>query len=270
MKTIHLGALALVAGIVGCSDGSDGVGSEDIDTRTIRADIRAEALSDSQTQLNVSLSQSTDTEQKIRLENADTLTATAGGTTTALSLKENSPEPVYVGMLSAGTAGTVITVNLQRTTPPSSEGLWIPIDRVDQPDFGDGFIDAPASTATLPTSFAISSPTAGTEFTTRGDIVTVTWTPNAANDMRLLHSTTCPAAPANNAVTTTGEISIDGDPGTTATTIAQLLGTQSGTSQKCSIQLDLIREANGTLDPAFRTGAIVGTQRRTVSITYSP
>lgn len=265
--------LLLVTAIVGlsaCSDGSDSTGSAEVDTRTLRADIRAEGMTASQTDVAVSLSLSSDSEQKIKLENGDKLTATTGSETINLSLKQNSLQPVYIGSLKTGIAGTEVTVNLQRTTPPSDDGFWFPSEQVAKPDFGEFFIDAPESKASLPADFAISTPAAATEYSSSSDIVALSWTPSASgNDMRLLHTTTCPPEPDSKAISLSSEIAVSDDTGSQAVPIIELLSTQ-GTATKCSIQLDLIREASGTLDPAYRTGSIVGTQRRTVTITYSP
>lgn len=262
--------ITAIAGLSACSDGSDSTGSAEVDTRTLRADIRAEGMSASQTDISVSLSLSSDSEQKIKLENGDILTAAAGSETINLSLKKNSLEPVYVGSLGTGTAGTEVTVNLQRTTPPSDDGFWFPSEQITKPDFGEFFIDAPASKASLPADFAISTPAAATEYNSAADTVALSWTPSASgNDMRLLYDTTCPPEPDSQAISLSGEVSLSDDTGSQAVPVIELLSTH-GISSKCSIQLDLIREASGTLDPAYRTGSIFGTQRRTVTITYSP
>jgi|GEM_PF-6440618 len=259
-----------IAGIAACSDGSDSTGSAEQDTKNIRADIRAEALSASSTVLDVSLSIASDTDQKIKLENGDQLSASAGGETIQLSLKENSVKPVYVGTLSTGADSTVITVALKRTTPPSDAGIPFPSEQISKPDFDEIFIDAPNSVATLPASFTVSTPAAATEFTSALSTVPLAWTPSGSgDDMRLLYSTTCPPSPANNATSISGELVISGDTGSQAVPMIDLLSTQ-GTSKKCSIQLDVIREASGALDTAYRTGSIFGTQRRTVTIIYSP
>jgi hypothetical protein len=178
----------------------------------------------------------------VELSPGDTLTASAGALSTTMTPGTFLDADAYQATLAVNTGGTVVTIAYTRADPQ---------------------ISASNTAATLPEELAITSQTSGTDSYSRaGSPIAITWTGSGQTDPLSYEVVgTCIA-------TASGSISPDNGSFTIpAGTIQALSGS---TTQSCSIQIQLLRSRQGTLDAAFGNGDVTASQVRAADALSTP
>ncbi|AKT38154.1 hypothetical protein [Chondromyces crocatus] len=136
----------------------------------------------------------------------------------------------------------------------------------------DGYVQAPGSRVVLPLPFTITGPVQTNEDTLvlqSSDALPLTWEPALGDDaMAWSVSGTC-AGDDGEESSVFREFSISHDEGDLALSVLDF-GLPAG--KRCELVLDLLRQADGLVDPAFMPGASVvrGRQVRSLSLVVEP
>lgn len=228
-------------GWLGFLAGCESVKSGDVATSAIWADFSATSEGEgthAQAILRVG-GESSNT--YVELEGGDTLSATVGEETIDLTLIALGELKVYVADFAADEADTPVRFAFARTVD-------------------DG---APASTTSIPTPFAITSPAADAAYSRTQDAIPVSWEPSGSTDnvwIRLRSDCILDA-----------EVSVDGDPGAYTFEAGSLEPIESQEGESCEAELLVERRRYGDLDPGFTTGGTVyAAHARTVRLRLDP
>ncbi len=122
---------------------------------------------------------------------------------------------------------------------------------------------APDSACTLPQPLELTSPVADDVYSRTTDDLTVTWTPDAEQDLvRIIVQGDC---------IWRQEIDVEGDPGTYVITAGSIDPIDDNDPQACDATVTIQRRRSGDLDAGFgQGGTIFGIQERTVGIRSDP
>jgi hypothetical protein len=221
--------------------------SENHSTEAIDADMRVIASNNHETEVTVELTIDTfPSPTHIILTGDDRLDATADGHTERLDRDGNHYEATF----DTAEGGTEFRILFKR--------------EVDD--------DARNSTVILPEPFDISEPLNDALITGAGP-VSVSWDPAGnAPHMWLQAYADCRSSSSGTVPLTGPRISLDDASGSTAETMADLLGVNdlSSYDQGCTCTVRIRRENDGHLDHRFHDGDIIAQQRREVSFRYQP
>ena len=213
----------------------------------------------------------------IRLEEGDTLTATANFETIDLAIRDESEaEPVYIGKFSTDMSGQTLLLSIRKVNPPP--GIeWFPTDDSPSPNFY--YIDAQNTTIVLPQSFAVSNPIYSVndpadtsddsiqEFQIGVDSVDIIWAPSGfADAFHIFDFAQCQGGTAG------GELTLTGDPGSVTYTADDFLFQPAPAGESCRIGISMVREVtSGAIDPALSANTSVLAQYlRVIAIQYVP
>jgi hypothetical protein len=233
-------AVSCFAGVAaaGCTT----LASSDLKTAGMSAQMTVVSDDSQQTTVTAWLHVDNNLTDFVTLSSGDTLSATAGTQTQAMTEDDVLNDVSYGTTFSSeNAANTVYVVALKRAADTS----------------------APNSTCNLPAPFQITAPAAGVSLSRSTDI-SVSYGPGGTNDaVSYTLSGSCIEGP-------TGE-SVNGDPGTftiSHTTITTPAGTSP--SQPCQATLNVKRTRTGTIDPAYGSGGDIScTQSRSVTFTLT-
>ena len=178
----------------------------------------------------------------VELSPGDTLTASAGALSMAMTPGTFLDAAAYQATLAVNTGGTVVTIAYARAAPQ---------------------VDAPDTAATLPEAFSITSQTSGTDSYSRASSpIPITWSGAGQTDpLSYEVAGTCIA-------TASGPISPDNGSFTIpAGTVQALSGSET---QSCSISIQVLRSRQGMLDAAFGDGDVTASQVRQVMALSAP
>lgn len=233
-------------------------------------DTRADDDGDLRTVVSVALAdRSGDEVVPILLAEGDTLVARVGGQSVPLERLPDTQEgesAVYEAAFQPDISGEAVEVFLDRNTIPAS-GNWFPVNDSPEPDF-EGLLVNATSSIELMEDFSINSPDDDEEFLVDDATqVTITWTPaDVADNRRLLYATSCGSG------LSTGEVDVDGDAGMVTVDLNTFLEDQPDPEAgECEIQLLVIGEVSGSVDPVLSDASVIrASHRRSVSIRSVP
>lgn len=232
---VALSALSGAFALVGCA--SD-VGSHEVKTSRIRADIEVLSSGAGTTQVTTVLREGNSATTYLYLTNEDELTATIGDDSQVLSEKERGDFHEYEAEFS-GDDAVEVTVDFNR---------------------GEEDDDALGSTVTLPEPFFLSfADIEDDDDVMRGTDVTVGWDNEAAGRVKWSVEGDCIRS-------SEGETTDDG-----AFTIPAEEIEGSGTDdESCTVTVRVERKTEGSLASEFNKGGIVGIQRRAITFYSLP
>ena len=236
-KTLSLTLPALLA-LPSCA--AESVGSDDVLTDGIYAEMRAEATEDG-TRATATLRVGGSTSNTyVMLTGEDSLSASAGGETEDMSRQNIGDRYYYTADFDANGEDTVVTFRFARS-----------ID--------DG---APDSHCTLPSPMTIEAPADGSNFSRMEQDVEIAWdTSGSSQPITLSIEGDC-----FNHLT----LSFEDDPGSHTIT-AGTLESSADPATACVATIKVSRSNNGTLDPGFgEGGSVVCTQTRTATFRSDP
>ena len=211
--------------ILGC----ESVKSNDLKTSGLYAELEADAPGGGRLNVKATFTLGPGSLTYLEFTPSDSLTATVGKTTRAMSRKAAFGTTWYEAGFETDAAGAPVRVALAREADTSAR----------------------ESSVTLPASLEFSSPQAEARFP-RSAGVSVTWT--GAGEADLLQLT------ARGSCIQPVELELTEDTGTQ--TLAPFVASTSNESNTCSVELTLVRRRLGTVDPAYGKGGVF---RATVS-----
>ena len=219
------------------------VNSKDLKTSGITADITIDGSS-SQTSVTAFLSTGSGLgADPVNLDPGDTL-STSDGTNSQVMVKASN--------------GKYITSFPGNTSKPYTVSLTRNAD-----------VDAPNTAVTLPAPFTINSPTANQTFVSNAPIP-LTWSPAAGSGtLKTNHSVDCTDNTGATLSSNSASYTIS-NTGNTSITLSMPTPSPGTTLASCSAIITLKLSTNGTVDPAYGSGSIVGRQTRSVSILVTP
>jgi hypothetical protein len=236
-------ACAIVAGSSGCTS----IQSSDLKTAGMTATMTVAADGTGSTKATVALNVDNNPTDFVSLSSGDSLTATAGGSASrSLSQDTVLGEIDYVASFSGeGGTGTPYLVAFNRSTETS----------------------APVSECTLPEPFEIVQPAPGASFSRSASDLTIAYAPaGSADAMSYSVQGSC--------VSQVSGQTVAGDPGVIVIPKGTLVAASSGQggaqSGACQVSITVVRQRQGTLDPHFAGGTIVGEQVRGVMVGSVP
>ena len=227
---------AVTVSLGGC--GCETVKSTDIKTSGLYADLKADAAGGGQVKVKATLTLGSGSLTFLELSPGDTLTATVGLTSRAMSRTSLFGSTWYEANFDGDAANTAVKISLLRAS-----------------DTG-----APESAVTLPMPFAFSQPVTG-QASSRSAGMTVTWTNgNQSDPMRLSASGSCIQPVDVPTFSDTGTHSLPA--------FASANGSETKT---CDVSLTLVRTRSGSVDAAYgKGGAFEATVTRTLTISSTP
>lgn len=219
--TNRLAVAVVVLTFAGCT--CETVGSKDIKTSGLYADLEATASGNGKTSVKATLTLGKGSLTFLELSSGDTLTATSGTTSKAMSRASLFGSTWYETELPGDGANMDVKVALTRAADTS----------------------APTSVVTLPAPFSLSTPTAGQKFSRAGAPVFVSWQgAGQPDEMRLGVSGSC--------IDSIPEAALSGDSGQHT---LPALKAKSGEEQKsCDVVITMKRVRHGQVDPAYGKG----------------
>jgi len=232
---IALSALCGAFAVVGCA--SD-VGSDEVKTSRIRADIEVLANGTGDTKVTTVLREGNSSTTYLYLTGDDELTATIGENTKTLIEDETGDYHEYEAEF-AGEGAEAVTVDLTR---------------------GVNDDDALGSIVTMPEPFRISfTDIDADDEVERGTDLTVEWDNEVAGRVKWSVEGDCIDSRGGE-TDDDGSFTIPSD---------EILGSGSD-DESCTVTVRVSREEEGTLSSAFNTGEIVGIQRRQIDFRSVP
>jgi len=250
-------AAAASAAIAGCtSKGSSdgGEGGAPIATRDMHLSATIEAADDRSAVIGVSLHDGeTFLRTEYQLTGGDTLTACIAAQCARLARDRQLPltGEDYEAALQY-LPETAYTISYSRTADAS----------------------APASVVTLPVAFAILSPPSGLSVTD-GDMVTVEWSPESTDPVRLSYEVKCTHEDGEQ-TNYIGTYARGAAAGSKVVDVDNLLSSvaifadTAARVARCALLVEIAHERSGTVDAAFAGGRIVGRVTRSVTLDYTP
>jgi hypothetical protein len=237
MRVSTMLTLALMA-LPACAES---VGSDDVLTDGMYAELRAEASEDGIRATATLRVGGASSNTYVKLTGSDSLTATAAGETEEMTAQNNGGNVFrYTADLDATAEDTVVVFRFDRS-----------ID--------DG---APSSRCTLPRPMVIEAPVDGDVFRRADDDLVITWDTSGSNQPIELT--------VEGACFDDLQVSLEDDPGT-YTIQAGTLASAGDPPSACEATVALSRRNNGTLDPGFGEGGlVVCSQVRTTTFRSDP
>lgn len=241
--------LAAAAGLLSlCALGNlacEQVSSEDVLTSGVYANIVAEADGDGSTQVSTSLRVGGALSNTfLDLSEGESITATSGTEEKTLARVSVLGAISYVGTFPGDEADKPFTVAWNRA---------------------EGYVSAPSTTITMPASFTLTAPVAGTTFSRANDDLVVSWDGSGTTDEMFWEviTSTCAREMKTNGITN--------DPGTFTITAGTLTSIEGHEGETCDTTLVLLRRRMGAIDAAYGEGGwVVGRHVRTVTFSSAP
>ena len=171
----------------------------------------------------------------LNLVGDDRLTATIDGTERAMGEVELLDVISYTATFDEDAADTAVTFALERSI-----------------DAG-----APSSTVTLPAPFTAQGPASGS----RGEDLQITFSAASQDPMAWEVHGPCVTAAQGTVPTAAESVTIGAD---------MIVAVGGQEAETCDIEVTVTATRQGTLDPAFEGGTIVGEQARTVTVSSTP
>lgn len=228
---------AAAAAVLGCTD----LQSSKLQTSGMTASLSVTANGAGSTTASAELNVDTNLTDFVELTPGDTLSATTGSQTEAMSESKLLGIVDYTASFTgADKEGTAYTIALKRAEPNKS---------------------APSSTCTIPAPFDITAPTASASASRAADLV-VTYGPSGLKDP-VTYSL------RGDCIDSTTGGTVDSDSG--MVTIAKnTIKQPMNATANCQVTLTITRSRAGTLDSAYGGGSIQGRQVREVTFTSTP
>jgi len=227
--------------------------SENVTTEGIRATIRAIASGDGNTTIQTELTVGSGGifSTYVGITGGDSLTATAGGTSTVMVEKKDwfSGEIYYLATFPTETTGTLFTVSFERTK----------------------YTSAPNSTVSLPYPPSITAPSPGHIFS-QAENITVVWDNlNSSAAIDLHFSLTCTLVNRDNRSFGTTMANLANTGTATYSIISLMPDLTLSSGDTCNMQITASRWQGGSLDPNYgEGGSIAAIQHRQISVTVNP